>query len=381
MANKMILNEVAYHGPGAIQSLLGEVKNHGFSKAFICSDAALYSSGVTKKVTGMLDHAGLPYALFTDIRPNPTIENIQNGVRSFWESEADYIVAVGGGSSIDAAKAIGVIARNPAFFDVRSLEGEAQTQHRSVPLFAVPTTGSAAEVTIHYVVTDGEKRRKFVCSGAFDIPLVAFVDSDLMMSMPPLLTAASGMDALTHAIEGYLTKKAWVMTDMLHLKAIELIVEALPGAMRNEAAAREAMALGHYMAGVGISNAGLGVVHSMAHALGGFYDIPHGIANAVLLPSVMEFNAPHTGGKYQALARAMGVPDTERMNETEYRTAAVAAVRALTKALDIPDSLHGTLIEEDIPLLAAGAMQDVCCPCNPREVTKSDIETLYRALL
>lgn len=378
----MILNEVAYHGPGAIQSLLGEVSNHGFSKAFICSDAALYSSGVTKKVTKMLDHAGLSYTVFTDIRPNPTIENIQNGVRSFWESEADYIVAVGGGSSIDTAKAIGVIARNPIFFDVRSLEGEAKTQHRSVPLFAVPTTaGSAAEVTIHYVVSDGEKRRKFVCTDAFDIPLVAFVDSDLMMSMPPLLTAASGMDALTHAIEGYITKNAWVMTDMLHLKAVELIAQALPGAMKNEASAREAMALGQYIAGMGVSNAGLGVVHSMAHALGAFYDIPHGIANAILLPSVMEFNAPHTGEKYQALARAMGVPDTEQMDEAEYRTAAVAAVRALTKELEIPDNLHGTLIEEDIPLLAADAMQDVCCPCNPREVTKSDIEALYRALL
>ena len=382
MANRIVLNETSYHGKGAIQEIAGEVARRGFRKAFVCSGPTLYKHGVTKKVTDVLEQAGCPYEVYTNIKENPTIENVQDGVKAYKASGADFIVALGGGSPMDTAKAIGIIINNPEFEDVRSLEGVAPTKNPSVPIIAVPTTaGTASEITINYVITDTEKRRKFVCVDTHDIPIVAVVDPDMMSSMPKGLTAATGMDALTHAIEGYITKAAWEMTDMFHLKAIELISSSLRGAVENTPEGREGMALGQYVAGMGFSNVGLGIVHSMAHALGAVYDTPHGVANAILLPTVMEFNADATGEKYRDIAKAMGVQGTETMSQEEYRKAAVDAVRKLASDVGIPKDLKGIAKEEDVRFLSESAVADACAPGNPKEATLEDIEMLYRKLL
>ena len=382
MANRIVLNETSYHGKGAIQEIAGEVTRRGFRKAFVCSGPTLYKHGVTKKVTDVLEQAGCPYEVYTNIKENPTIENVQDGVKAYKASGADFIVALGGGSPMDTAKAIGIIINNPEFEDVRSLEGVAPTKNPSVPIIAVPTTaGTASEITINYVITDTEKRRKFVCVDTHDIPIVAGVDPDMMSSMPKGLTAATGMDALTHAIEGYITKAAWEMTDMFHLKAIELISSSLRGAVENTPEGREGMALGQYVAGMGFSNVGLGIVHSMAHALGAVYDTPHGVANAILLPTVMEFNADATGEKYRDIAKAMGVQGTETMSQEEYRKAAVDAVRKLASDVGIPKDLKGIAKEEDVRFLSESAVADACAPGNPKEATLEDIEMLYRKLL
>ena len=382
MANRIVLNETSYHGKGAIQEIAGEVTRRGFRKAFVCSGPTLYKHGVTKKVTDVLEQAGCPYEVYTNIKENPTIENVQDGVKAYKASGADFIVALGGGSPMDTAKAIGIIINNPEFEDVRSLEGVAPTKNPSVPIIAVPTTaGTASEITINYVITDTEKRRKFVCVDTHDIPIVAVVDPDMMSSMPKGLTAATGMDALTHAIEGYITKAAWEMTDMFHLKAIELISSSLRGAVENTPEGREGMALGQYVAGMGFSNVGLGIVHSMAHALGAVYDTPHGVANAILLPTVMEFNADATGEKYRDIAKAMGVQGTETMSQEDYRKAAVDAVRKLASDVGIPKDLKGIAKEEDVRFLSESAVADACAPGNPKEATLEDIEMLYRKLL
>ena len=382
MANRIVLNEIAYHGAGAIEEIAAEAKKRGFRKAFVCSDPDLLKFGVTQKVTGVLEQAGQPYEIYSDIRPNPTIENVQSGVKAFHASSADYIVAIGGGSSMDTAKAIGIIAANPEHEDVRSLEGAADTKKESVPIIAVPTTaGTAAEVTINYVITDTEKNRKFVCVDPHDIPIVAIVDPDMMSSMPKGLTASTGMDALTHAIEGYITKAAWEMTDMFHLKAIEIISRSLRDAVNNTPDGRRDMALGQYIAGMGFSNVGLGIVHSMAHPLGAVYDTPHGVANAIILPTVMEYNAPATGDKYKHIAKAMGVAGVDQMPVEEYRKAAVDAVRQLAADVGIPASLKGIVKEEDIPFLAESAYADACRPGNPRETSVEEIAALYRSLL
>ena len=382
MANRIVLNETSYHGKGAIQEIAGEVTRRGFRKAFVCSGPTLYKHGVTKKVTDVLEQAGCPYEVYTNIKENPTIENVQDGVKAYKASGADFIVALGGGSPMDTAKAIGIIINNPEFEGVRSLEGVAPTKNPSVPIIAVPTTaGTASEITINYVITDTEKRRKFVCVDTHDIPIVAVVDPDMMSSMPKGLTAATGMDALTHAIEGYITKAAWEMTDMFHLKAIELISSSLRGAVENTPEGREGMALGQYVAGMGFSNVGLGIVHSMAHALGAVYDTPHGVANAILLPTVMEFNADATGEKYRDIAKAMGVQGTETMSQEEYRKAAVDAVRKLASDVGIPKDLKGIAKEEDVRFLSESAVADACAPGNPKEATLEDIEMLYRKLL
>lgn len=382
MANRIVLNETSYHGAGAIKEIANEVKVRGFAKAFVCSDPDLIKFGVTKKVTDVLDEAGLAYEIYSNIKPNPTIENVQTGVAAFKASGADYLIAIGGGSSMDTAKAIGIIINNPEFEDVRSLEGVAPTKKPCVPIIAVPTTaGTAAEVTINYVITDVEKKRKFVCVDTHDIPVVAVVDPDMMSSMPKGLTAATGMDALTHAIEGYITKAAWEITDMLHLKAIEIISSSLRGAVENTPEGREGMALGQYIAGMGFSNVGLGIVHSMAHALGAVYDTPHGVANAILLPTVMEYNADATGEKYRDIAKAMGVEGTETMSQEEYRKAAVDAVRKLAADVGIPKDLKAIVKEEDIRFLSESAAADACAPGNPKEATVDDIEKLYRSLL
>ena len=382
MANRIVLNETSYHGKGAIQEIAGEVTRRGFRKAFVCSGPTLYKHGVTKKVTDVLEQAGCPYEVYTNIKENPTIENVQDGVKAYKASGADFIVALGGGSPMDTAKAIGIIINNPEFEDVRSLEGVAPTKNPSVPIIAVPTTaGTASEITINYVITDTEKRRKFVCVDTHDIPIVAVVDPDMMSSMPKGLTAATGMDALTHAIEGYITKAALEMTDMFHLKAIELISSSLRGAVENTPEGREGMALGQYVAGMGFSNVGLGIVHSMAHALGAVYDTPHGVANAILLPTVMEFNADATGEKYRDIAKAMGVQGTETMSQEEYRKAAVDAVRKLASDVGIPKDLKGIAKEEDVRFLSESAVADACAPGNPKEATLEDIEMLYRKLL
>ncbi len=379
---RLVLNETSYHGAGSVKELVGEVQRRGFSKGFVCSDPDLIRFGVTKKVLDVLDSAKLPYEVYSDIKANPTIENVQSGVEAFRKSGADYLVAVGGGSSMDTCKAIGIIIANPEYADVRSLEGVAPTKHPSVPIIAIPTTaGTAAEVTINYVITDTEKKRKFVCVDVHDIPVVAIVDPEMMSSMPRGLTAATGMDALTHAIEGYITKGAWEMTDMFHLKAIELISANLRGAVANTPEGREGMALGQYIAGMGFSNVGLGIVHSMAHALGAVYDTPHGVANAILLPTVMEYNAPATGEKYRDIAKAMGVPGTEKMTVEEYRRAAVDAVRQLSVDVGIPKDLKGIAKEEDIRFLSESAMADACRPGNPKDPTLEDIMALYRSLL
>ena len=382
MANRIVLNETSYHGKGAVAAIADEVKGRGFTKAFLCSDPDLLKFGVTQKVTDVLDKAGLAYEIYSDIKANPTIQNVQTGVAAYQNSGADYIIAIGGGSSMDTAKAIGIIINNPEFADVRSLEGTAPTKKPSVPILAVPTTaGTAAEVTINYVITDVEKNRKFVCVDTHDIPVVAFVDPDMMSSMPKGLTAATGMDALTHAIEGYITKGAWVMTDMFHLKAIEIISQNLRGAVENTPEGREGMALGQYIAGMGFSNVGLGIVHSMAHPLGAVYDTPHGVANAILLPTVMEYNAPATGEKYRNIAKAMGVEGTEKMTQQEYRKAAVDAVRQLSQDVGIPADLKEIVKEEDIPFLAQSAYDDACRPGNPRDTSVEEIAQLYRSLI
>ena len=382
MSNRLVLNETSYHGKGAIQEIAGEVKRRGFKKAFVCSGPTIFKHGVTKKVTDVLDQAGCAYEVYTNIKENPTIENVQNGVEEYKKSGADFIIAIGGGSPMDTAKAIGIIINNPEFADVRSLEGVAPTKNPCVPIIAVPTTaGTAAEVTINYVITDVEKKRKFVCVDTHDIPVVAVVDPDMMSSMPKGLTAATGMDALTHAIEGYITKAAWEITDMLHLKAIEIISSSLRGAVENTPEGREGMALGQYIAGMGFSNVGLGIVHSMAHALGAVYDTPHGVANAILLPTVMEYNADATGEKYRDIAKAMGVEGNETMSQEEYRKAAVDAVRKLAADVGIPKDLKAIVKEEDIRFLSESAAADACAPGNPKEATVDDIEKLYRSLL
>ena len=382
MANRFVLNETSYHGKGAIQEIANEVRGRGFKKAFVCSDPDLLKFGVTKKVTDVLENAGIPYEIYSQIKANPTIENVQTGVAAFRASGADCIVAIGGGSSMDTAKAIGIIIANPEFADVRSLEGVAPTKNKCVPIIAVPTTaGTAAEVTINYVITDAEKNRKMVCVDVHDIPVVAVVDPDMMSSMPKGLTAATGMDALTHAIEGYITKGAWAMSDMFHLKAIEIIAKSLRGAVANTPEGREGMALGQYIAGMGFSNVGLGIVHSMAHPLGALYDTPHGVANAILLPTVMEYNAEATGEKYRDIARAMGVEGVDKMTLDEARKAAVDAVRKLSEDVGIPKTLRGIVKEEDLDFLAQSAMDDACRPGNPKDPTKEDIVALYRSLL
>ena len=382
MANRFILNETSYHGAGAIANIATEAKGRGFNKAFVCSDPDLIKFGVTKKVLDVLDGAGLAYEVYSNIKPNPTIENVQTGVAAFKQAGADYIVAIGGGSSMDTAKAIGIIITNPEFADVRSLEGVADTKNKCVPILAVPTTaGTAAEVTINYVITDAEKNRKMVCVDPHDIPVVAFVDPDMMASMPKGLTAATGMDALTHAIEGYITAGAWELSDMFHLKAIEIIARSLRGAVANTPEGREGMALGQYVAGMGFSNVGLGIVHSMAHPLGALYDTPHGIANAIILPTVMEYNAEATGEKYRDIAKAMGVEGTENMTQEEYRKAAIDAVKKLAQDVGIPADLKEIVKKEDIPFLAQSAYDDACRPGNPKETSVADITALYESLI
>ena len=382
MAKRIVLNETSYHGKGAVREIAAEVGARGFKKAFICSDPDLVKFGVTKKVTDVLDEAGCEYEVYSNIKPNPTIENVQTGVAAFKESGADYLIAIGGGSSMDTSKAVGIIIANPEFEDVRSLEGVAPTKNPSVPIIAVPTTaGTAAEVTINYVITDVEKRRKFVCVDTHDIPVIAVIDPDMMSSMPKGLTAATGMDALTHAIEGYTTKDAWEMTDMFHLKAIELIAQNLRGAVENTEEGREGMALGQYVAGMGFSNVGLGIVHSMAHSLGAVYDTPHGVANAILLPAVMEYNADATGDKYKYIAKAMGVEGTEDMSQEEYRKAAVDAVRQLSIDVGIPQDLKEIVKEEDIQFLSESAAADACAPGNPKDAILEDIIAIYKSLL
>ena len=382
MANRFILNETSYHGSGAIAAIADEAKGRGFKKALVCSDPDLIKFGVTKKVTDVLDNAGLAYEIFSDIKPNPSIENVQAGVSAFKAAGADYLVAIGGGSSMDTAKAVGIIINNPEFADVRSLEGVADTKNKCVPILAVPTTaGTAAEVTINYVITDVEKNRKMVCVDPHDIPVVAFVDPDMMSSMPKGLTAATGMDALTHAIEGYITAGAWELSDMFHLKAIEIIGRSLRGAVENTPEGRTDMALGQYVAGMGFSNVGLGIVHSMAHPLGALYDTPHGIANAIILPTVMEYNAPATGEKYREIARAMGVKGVDDMSQEEYRKAAIDAVRQLSIDVGIPADLKEIVKEEDIPFLSQSAYDDACRPGNPRETSVEEIAELYRSLI
>lgn len=382
MSNRFILNETSYHGAGAIQSIPAEVKSRKLTKAFVCSDPDLVKFGVTKKVTDVLEAAGFDYELYSNIKPNPTIENVQSGVAAFQAANADYIIAIGGGSSMDTAKGVGIIIANPEFADVRSLEGAVDTLNKSIPILAVPTTaGTAAEVTINYVITDVEKNRKMVCVDPHDIPVVAFVDPDMMSSMPKGLTAATGMDALTHAIEGYITAGAWELSDMFHLKAIEIISRSLRGAVENTPEGREGMALGQYVAGMGFSNVGLGIVHSMAHPLGALYDTPHGVANAIILPTVMEYNAEATGEKYRDIAKAMGVEGTENMSVEEYRKAAVDAVKQLAKDVGIPADLKEIVKEEDIPFLAQSAYDDACRPGNPKETSVEDLAALYRSLI
>ncbi len=381
MANRFVLNETSYHGKGAIKEIVNEAKNRGFAKALVCSDPDLLKFGVTKKVTDLLDEAGLAYDIYSDIKPNPTIENVQNGVKALKAAGADYLIAIGGGSSMDTAKAIGIIDKNPEFADVRSLEGVAPTKNPCTPIFAVPTTaGTAAEVTINYVITDAEKDRKMVCVDVHDIPVVAFVDPEMMATMPKGLTAATGMDALTHAIEGYITKGAWELSDMFHLKAIEIIAKNLRGAVANTPEGREGMALGQYVAGMGFSNVGLGLVHSMAHPLGALYDTPHGVANAIILPTVMAYNAEYTGTKYKDIAEAMGV-NTTGMTQEEYRKAAIDAVKQLSEDVGIPKDLKEIVKKEDLDFLAASALADACCPGNPRDTSVKEIKALYESLL
>ena len=381
MANRINLNATSYHGAGAIAEIANEAKAHGFKKAFVCSDPALIKFGVTKKVIDVLEGAGLDYEIYSNIKPNPTIENVQTGVEAFKKSGADYLIAIGGGSSMDTAKGIGIVIANPEFEDIRSLEGVAPTKNKSVPIFAVPTTaGTAAEVTINYVITDVEKNRKMVCVDPKDIPVVAFVDPEMMSSMPKGLTAATGMDALTHAIEGYITAGAWELSDMFHLKAIEIISRSLRNAVANTPEGRADMALGQYVAGMGFSNVGLGIAHSMAHTLGAVYDTPHGVACAMMLPIVMEYNADCTGEKYKEIARAMGVKGVDDMSVEEYRKAAVDAVQQLSIDVGIPTKLEA-LKEEDLDFLAESAHADACAPGNPKDASVEDLKNLFRKLM
>lgn len=382
MANRFVLNETSYHGKGAINAVVEEIQARNAKKAFVCSDPDLVKFNVTAKVTNLLEKANIPFELYTNIKPNPTIENVQTGVKAFKNSNADIIVAVGGGSSMDTAKAIAIIATNPEFADVRSLEGVAPTKNKCAPIIAVPTTaGTAAEVTINYVITDEEKNRKMVCVDVHDIPVVAVVDPDMMSTMPASLTAATGMDALTHAIEGYITKGAWELSDMFHLKAIEIIARSLEAAVANKEEGRKDMALGQYVAGMGFSNVGLGIVHSMAHPLGALYDTPHGIANAIILPTVMEYNADATGEKYRDIAKAMGVKNVDDLSLADARTAAVNAVKRLSKAVGIPTTLKGIVKEEDLDFLSESAYADACRPGNPKDTSVADIKALYKSLL
>ena len=380
MSNRMILNETSYHGKGAINHIVHEINSRYFKKALIVTDSDLIKFNVVKKITALLEQAGLPYEIFDEVKANPSVEVIKKGVAKFKQSQADYMIAIGGGSPIDSAKAIGIIINNPEFSDVLSLEGVAPTHQKCIPIIAVPTTaGTAAEVTINYVITDEEKKRKFVCVDVHDVPTVAIVDPDMMSSMPKGLTAATGMDALTHAIEGYITKAAWALTDALHLKAIELISTSLRGAVANSEEGREGMALGQYVAGMGFSNVGLGIVHSMAHPLSAYYDTPHGIANAVLLPYVMEFNKDHTKEKYREIARAMGVKHVDSMTPTEYRQAAIDAVKQLSLDVGIPEKLSMIGVkEEDLPALSVDALNDVCTGGNPRACTAEEILNIYK---
>ena len=382
MANRFILNERSYHGKGAIQEIAGEVTSRGLKKALLCTDPDLLKFGVTKKVTDVLDAAGLAYQVYSEIKPNPTIENVKDGVEAAKAAQADYIIAIGGGSSMDTAKAIGIIVTNPEFADVRSLEGTADTKNPCLPIIAVPTTaGTAAEVTINYVITDVEKNRKFVCVDPHDIPVVAIVDPDMMASMPKGLTAATGMDALTHAIEGYITKGAWELSDMFHLKAIEIIAKSLRGAVENTPEGREGMALGQYIAGMGFSNVGLGIVHSMAHGLSALYDTPHGVACAIILPTGLEYNKPVAGKRYRAIGKAMQVPGIDNMTDEEAADATIAAVKQLSLDVGIPQNLNGILKEEDVAFLSQSAYADACCPGNPRDTSVEEIKELYRSLL
>ena len=382
MANRFVLNEISYHGAGAIEEIGAESTGRGYKKAFVCSDPDLVKFGVTKKVLDVLEKAGIAYDLYSNIKPNPTVENVKTGVAAFKQSKADYIVAIGGGSSMDTAKAIGIIIANPEFEDVVSLEGVAPTKNKSVPIFAVPTTaGTAAEVTINYVITDARKNRKMVCVDPKDIPVVAFVDPDMMSTMPKGLTAATGMDALTHAIEGYITAGAWELSDMFHLKAIEIISRSLRAAVENKPEGRADMALGEYVAGMGFSNVGLGIVHSMAHPLGALYDTPHGVANAILLPTGMEYNASVSGEKYREIARAMGVEGVDDMSQEEYRQAAIDALKKLSQDVGIPADLKDIVKKEDISFLAQSAYDDACRPGNPRETSVEEITKLYESLL
>ena len=382
MANRFVLNETSYHGAGAINAIPEEIKARGFKKVWVAPDPDLVKFGVSKKVTDILDKEGIAYELFSKIQANPTISNVKAGVESFKACGADCIIAIGGGSSMDTAKAVGIIIKNPEFEDVRSLEGVAPTKNKCVPIIAVPTTaGTAAEVTINYVITDEEKNRKMVCVDVHDIPVIAVVDPDMMSTMPKGLTAATGMDALTHAIEGYITKGAWELSDMFHLKAIEIISKNLRGAVANTPEGREGMALGQYVAGMGFSNVGLGIVHSMAHPLGALYNTPHGVANAIILPTVMEYNAPETGDKYKYIAKAMGVEGTENMTQEEYRKAAVDAVKKLSDDVGIPKDLKEIVKAEDIPFLAQSAYDDACRPGNPRDTSVEEITELYKSLI
>ena len=381
MANRIMLNETSYHGSGAIQEIATEAKAHGFKKALVCSDPDLIKFGVTAKVTDILDKNGLEYELYSEIKPNPTIDNVKHGVETFKKSGADYLIAIGGGSSMDTSKAIGIIIANPEFEDVRSLEGVAPTKKPCVPIIAVPTTaGTAAEVTINYVITDVERKRKFVCVDPHDMPIIAIVDPDMMSSMPKGLTASTGMDALTHAIEGYTTKAAWEMTDMFHLKAIEIIARSLRSAVANEKEGREGMALGEYIAGMGFSNVGLGIAHSMAHTLGAVYDTPHGVACAMMLPIVMEYNADCTGEKYREIARAMGVKGVDDMSVEEYRKAAIDAVAQLSVDVGIPTKLEA-IKEDDLDFLAESARADACAPGNPKDASVEDLKALFRKIM
>lgn len=382
MVNRIILNETSYHGAGAIANVATEAMARGFKKAFVVTDPDLLKFGVSQKVLDVLHKDNLAYEVYSNVKANPTIENVQTGVEAFKNSGADYIVAIGGGSAMDTAKAIGIIVENPEFADVRSLEGVAPTKNKAVPTIAIPTTaGTAAEVTINYVITDVEKNRKFVCVDTHDIPVVAIIDPDMMSSMPKGLTAATGMDALTHAIEGFITKAAWDMTDMFHLKAIEIISKNLRGAVENTPEGREGMALGQYVAGMGFSNVGLGIVHSMAHPLGAVYDTPHGVANAIILPTVMEYNAEATGDKYKYIAAAMGVEGTEKMTVEEYRKAAIDAVKKLSADVGIPADLKEIVKEEDLDFLAESAYADACRPGNPRDTSVEEIKALYKSLM
>lgn len=382
MANRFVLNETSYHGAGAINSIPDEINARGFKKVFVASDPDLIKFGVSTKVTDILDKAGIEYTVFSQIQANPTIANVKAGVEAFRTFGADCIVAIGGGSSMDTAKAVGIIMNNPEFEDVRSLEGVAPTKKPAVPIIAVPTTaGTAAEVTINYVITDEEKSRKMVCVDVHDIPVVAVVDPDMMSSMPKGLTAATGMDALTHAIEGYITKGAWELSDMFHLKAIEIISKNLRGAVENTPEGREGMALGQYVAGMGFSNVGLGIVHSMAHPLGALYDTPHGVANAIILPTVMEYNAEATGDKYKYIAKAMGVENVDSMTTEEYRKAAVDAVKKLSADVGIPSDLKEIVKESDLDFLSQSAFDDACRPGNPRDTSVEEIKELYKSML